>query len=1189
MPLPAGFIPDQTPPGFIPNGPVPQAPGSVPSGFVPDTPSTQDMTPAQVEAEIRRQAQTMGLDPNVAAQVGKFESGYRTTATSPKGAYGPMQVMQNSAGGMDIRNPHQNITRGLQLWQDALRRANGDYRRAYSQYYNPGYVGAGPFGAATPPPAPPASNPKKPLSFAERVNLANAAKAAQAHSGGGGFGQFRNLLTQGINKVGDIARGIGQAEESVQNYWRTHPITLPLPGGHGIQITPQFAPPRGVNPEAIFPNPLDIATTPGALRLSPAAEAEVAAERAGIRTGAMSDLPTQNVRQQQLPLTMTRPLSIPQTKNVTKLLGSPETRQQLLLRLERERRMGLPAGHVPGQQPLGVSFTKPAARIPKPEIIAPQQTFHTVVQRALPGMTVEEPVFPRRLLIRQPETPAPAAAPAAAHAPAAEPPMPTPPRTGNVRAAIAQAVTADDKYHATQSHLNAVRWNNLRILRETEISPAQEQEITSLLHDPAKNPLVTGQWPGWVTPQYRETLTNRYREWIDKWNAVRGDPDYVSSYELANGHKPEIALDRTGNPIFPRMNLQHALESENVAGLRYAPGGEGPRRFWMAGNRMVAVKNGTMIDVKTGEAVGSTARPAPGVPFRMNDGATGSLRQITAEEARSTPQTAIIEDPNYVLNQKLLELERAQVAKAWKDDLRSGRYPELVQSADVAPGDWPLAPELGKGFKVHPFLRKILDRTAIIKDPERRWNVINHTVIGSWFRVFPYGHNWNIGGDYWADRMAFELTGAHVSADISKRATQEVNMYGPEVMELLENGGAPQYVQIESKRALQQVMQKLGQTPDVKQGPLGRVWERTGDWQERIPWRADILARTKLYMALKANGLPPAEAARQVNLLLANYWLPSFYASKVPKLQPIFNVAHDIFTSKFMMFSPYHGSRLGSTVRLLRGQAGIRGELALAGNLLSNVILRKVGPAIGAAVATYYANKAKNALTKNDKQQAEYQAQRAKRLHLVPPGRSGLLESEQTAVGLPLHALEIGGLPALRETIGPALGYAARPLVTLSPLTQTLATAYDLYSGQQAPQAGMLLPLNVQGAVGDIQRGSTRQLAEDTATSLASRLVRMNPRYYLPSEFIAHRYAMNLLKPGAGYTAAGRMTPQQRKQKEATLYNLNLIAGRDLAREGVLNPGITPEIYARQTTNYEVHRSIPQFIHGPKRRKPNLT
>lgn len=87
--------------------------------------------PGQVWSEAQRQ----GVDPSLAVNVARQESGFRPDAVSPRGAIGPMQLMPATAQqlGVDPRDPAQNIRGGVTYLGQQMK-AFGDPRLAAAAY-----------------------------------------------------------------------------------------------------------------------------------------------------------------------------------------------------------------------------------------------------------------------------------------------------------------------------------------------------------------------------------------------------------------------------------------------------------------------------------------------------------------------------------------------------------------------------------------------------------------------------------------------------------------------------------------------------------------------------------------------------------------------------------------------------------------------------------------------------------------------------------------------------------------------------------------------------------------------------------------------------------------------------------------------------------------------------------------------
>jgi len=91
----------------------------------------------QLEALIRKYAQVYGVDPSLVRAVMRHESGFKTTAVSPKGAQGLMQLMPGTAALMGVKNPfdpEQNIAGGVGYLRHCLDRFQHNVPLAVAAY-----------------------------------------------------------------------------------------------------------------------------------------------------------------------------------------------------------------------------------------------------------------------------------------------------------------------------------------------------------------------------------------------------------------------------------------------------------------------------------------------------------------------------------------------------------------------------------------------------------------------------------------------------------------------------------------------------------------------------------------------------------------------------------------------------------------------------------------------------------------------------------------------------------------------------------------------------------------------------------------------------------------------------------------------------------------------------------------------
>lgn len=91
----------------------------------------------QLEALIHKYAQIYGVDPNLVRAVMRHESGFKTTAVSPKGAQGLMQLMPGTAALMGVKDPfdpEQNIAGGVGYLRHCLDRFQHNVPLAVAAY-----------------------------------------------------------------------------------------------------------------------------------------------------------------------------------------------------------------------------------------------------------------------------------------------------------------------------------------------------------------------------------------------------------------------------------------------------------------------------------------------------------------------------------------------------------------------------------------------------------------------------------------------------------------------------------------------------------------------------------------------------------------------------------------------------------------------------------------------------------------------------------------------------------------------------------------------------------------------------------------------------------------------------------------------------------------------------------------------
>ena len=108
-------------------------------GHTDQTPfrGTLSLRDPQLEALIRKYAQVYGVDPTLVRAVMRHESGFKSTAVSPKGAQGLMQLMPGTAALMGVKDPfdpEQNIAGGVGYLRRCLDRFQHNVPLAVAAY-----------------------------------------------------------------------------------------------------------------------------------------------------------------------------------------------------------------------------------------------------------------------------------------------------------------------------------------------------------------------------------------------------------------------------------------------------------------------------------------------------------------------------------------------------------------------------------------------------------------------------------------------------------------------------------------------------------------------------------------------------------------------------------------------------------------------------------------------------------------------------------------------------------------------------------------------------------------------------------------------------------------------------------------------------------------------------------------------
>jgi hypothetical protein len=98
---------------------------------------TLSLKDPQLEALIRKYSQIYGVDPSLVRAVMRHESGFKSTAVSPKGAQGLMQLMPGTAALMGVKDPfdpEQNIAGGVGYLRSCLDRFQHNVPLAVAAY-----------------------------------------------------------------------------------------------------------------------------------------------------------------------------------------------------------------------------------------------------------------------------------------------------------------------------------------------------------------------------------------------------------------------------------------------------------------------------------------------------------------------------------------------------------------------------------------------------------------------------------------------------------------------------------------------------------------------------------------------------------------------------------------------------------------------------------------------------------------------------------------------------------------------------------------------------------------------------------------------------------------------------------------------------------------------------------------------
>lgn len=92
---------------------------------------------ATIAPQIQQVAKQYGMDPALISAVAEVESGFNTSAVSPKGAIGAMQLIPKTAADYGVTDPYnmqQNLNGGTRYLKDLLAAHNGNLPLALAAY-----------------------------------------------------------------------------------------------------------------------------------------------------------------------------------------------------------------------------------------------------------------------------------------------------------------------------------------------------------------------------------------------------------------------------------------------------------------------------------------------------------------------------------------------------------------------------------------------------------------------------------------------------------------------------------------------------------------------------------------------------------------------------------------------------------------------------------------------------------------------------------------------------------------------------------------------------------------------------------------------------------------------------------------------------------------------------------------------
>ena len=128
----------RTVPGTSPSSqPSSGLPAASPESGTKSNPVPVAMAPAALDAVVQQSAEKNHVDPALVRAVISTESNWNSSAVSPKGALGLMQLIPGTAERLGVGNafdPVQNVDAGTRYLGTLLQRYNGDLGKALAAY-----------------------------------------------------------------------------------------------------------------------------------------------------------------------------------------------------------------------------------------------------------------------------------------------------------------------------------------------------------------------------------------------------------------------------------------------------------------------------------------------------------------------------------------------------------------------------------------------------------------------------------------------------------------------------------------------------------------------------------------------------------------------------------------------------------------------------------------------------------------------------------------------------------------------------------------------------------------------------------------------------------------------------------------------------------------------------------------------